>query len=103
MLPRDMARAIRSNLADAKGGILAFLPGEAEIRRTEEALLGSPLPDDVRVMPLYGAMALADQDAVIRPAGDGRRKIVLAGSQRKVAPSGVGSAFQFSSPSWQLA
>jgi HrpA-like RNA helicase len=29
-------------------------------------------------MPLYGAMALADQDAVIRPAGENLRKIVLA-------------------------
>lgn len=77
-LPRDMARAIRSNLTAAKGGILAFLPGEADIRRTEEALRESSLPPDVIVMPLYGAMALADQDAVIRPAGDGKRKIVLA-------------------------
>src|SRR5262245_60932308 len=55
MLPRDMARAIRSSLAEARGGILAFLPGEAEIRRTEEALRSSALPDDVAVMPLYGA------------------------------------------------
>ncbi|WP_119275145.1 ATP-dependent helicase HrpB [Taklimakanibacter deserti] len=78
MLARDMARAIRGSLAETKGGILAFLPGEAEIRRTEEALRSSALPDDVAVMPLYGAMALADQDAVIRPAGEGRRKIVLA-------------------------
>jgi ATP-dependent helicase HrpB len=77
-LPRDMARAIRSNLTAAKGSILAFLPGEAEIRRTEEALRESSLPVDVRVMPLYGAMALADQDAVIRPTSDGQRKIVLA-------------------------
>lgn len=77
-LARDMARAIRSNLGEAKGGILAFLPGEAEIRRTEDALKESKLPDDVSVMPLYGAMALADQDAVIRPAKQGRRKIVLA-------------------------
>jgi ATP-dependent helicase HrpB len=77
-LPRDMARAIRSHLGAAKGGILAFLPGEAEIRRTEEALRESSLPDDVAVMPLYGAMALADQDAVLRPASAGRRKIVLA-------------------------
>lgn len=77
-LARDMARAIRSNLAESKGGILAFLPGEAEIRRTEDALRETPLPEGVTVMPLYGAMALADQDAVIRPLSEGRRKIVLA-------------------------
>jgi ATP-dependent helicase HrpB len=78
MLARDMASAIRSSLAEARRGILAFLPGEAEIRRTEEALRATSLPPDAAVMPLYGAMALSDQDAVIRPAGEGRRKIVLA-------------------------
>ncbi|MGE3875111.1 MAG: ATP-dependent helicase HrpB [Parvibaculaceae bacterium] len=78
MLARDMARAIRGNLAQARGGILAFLPGEAEIRRTEEALRESSLPADVAIMPLYGAMPLAEQDAVIRPQGEGRRKVVLA-------------------------
>ena len=77
-LARDMARAIRSNLAESKGGILAFLPGEAEIRRTEEALRDSSLPADVKIMPLYGAMALADQDAVLKPLTDGMRKVVLA-------------------------
>jgi ATP-dependent helicase HrpB len=78
MLARDMVRAIRGNLAEARGGILAFLPGEAEIRRTEEALSETPLPADVKVMPLYGAMALADQDAVLKPATEGTRKVVLA-------------------------
>ncbi|MGE0007185.1 MAG: ATP-dependent helicase HrpB [Parvibaculaceae bacterium] len=77
-LARDMARAIRNSLDEARGGILAFLPGEAEIRRSEEALRASPLPADVAVMPLHGAMTPADQDAVIRPAAGGRRKIVLA-------------------------
>jgi ATP-dependent helicase HrpB len=78
MLARNMVRAIRGNLAEARGGILAFLPGEAEIRRTEEALRETPLPADVKVMPLYGAMALADQDAVLKPATEGTRKVVLA-------------------------
>ena len=77
-LARNMVRAIRGNLAEARGGILAFLPGEAEIRRTEEALSETPLPADVEVMPLYGAMALADQDAVLKPASEGTRKVVLA-------------------------
>lgn len=77
-LARDMARAIRGNLGDARGGILAFLPGEAEIRRTEDALNETPLPANARVMPLYGAMALADQDQVLKPETDGTRKIVLA-------------------------
>jgi ATP-dependent helicase HrpB len=77
-LPRDMARAIRGNLAEATGGVLAFLPGEAEIRRTEAALNESALPAKARVMPLYGAMPLADQDAVLKHYTDGTRKVVLA-------------------------
>lgn len=77
-LARDMARAIRGHLGEARGGILAFLPGEAEIRRTEEALKEGPLAANARVMPLYGAMALADQDQVLKPAPAGTAKIVLA-------------------------
>ncbi len=77
-LARDMARAIRGNLSEANGGVLAFLPGEAEIRRTETALHESPLSGDAKVLPLYGAMALADQDAVLKHYSDGTRKIVLA-------------------------
>ncbi|QIG48658.1 ATP-dependent helicase HrpB [Nordella sp. HKS 07] len=77
-LARDMARAIRGHLGEAKGGILAFLPGEAEIRRTEDALKETALAANAKVMPLYGAMALADQDQVLKPAPDGTCKIVLA-------------------------
>jgi ATP-dependent helicase HrpB len=40
-LPDAMARAIRAALAKHEGDILAFLPGMAEIRRTQSALDGS--------------------------------------------------------------
>src|SRR5262245_1392280 len=43
-LPRAMARAIARQLGETRSGILAFLPGEAEIRRTEGALHESSLP-----------------------------------------------------------
>ncbi|MCA0961510.1 ATP-dependent helicase HrpB [Salipiger bermudensis] len=61
---------------ETEGGILAFLPGEGEIRRTEAKLRGR-LPGDVTVRPLFGAMAFADQRAAIRPETKGR-KLVLA-------------------------
>jgi ATP-dependent helicase HrpB len=77
-LPRATARAVRSALGDTKGGMLVFLPGESEIRRTEEALIESGLPATARIMPLYGAMPLKEQDEAIRPSADGLRKIVLA-------------------------
>jgi ATP-dependent helicase HrpB len=63
---------------ETTGGILVFLPGEGEIRRTE-ALLKSRLPDDCHLRPLFGAMDFAAQRAAIQPAQSGR-KVVLATS-----------------------
>jgi ATP-dependent helicase HrpB len=71
-LPAAMARAIRNALAEAAGDILAFLPGMAEIRRTETALEGI----EAKVLPLHGDLPPATQDLALRPA-DGRR-VVLA-------------------------
>jgi len=72
----SMADLIVQAARESKGGILAFLPGEGEIRRTEAKLRGR-LPGDVTVRPLFGAMAFADQRAAIRPERHGR-KLVLA-------------------------
>lgn len=77
-LPDQAAVAIRQVLRDETGSLLVFLPGEGEIRRTQGALSG--LPADVDVCPLYGALPPAAQDAAIRPAPPGRRKVVLATS-----------------------
>lgn len=72
-----MARAIRSAIAEQEGSVLAFLPGQREIERTVEALAGR-LPANADITPLFGAMEGGAQDAAIRPAPAGRRKIVLA-------------------------
>lgn len=70
------AALVRQALAEAEGGILVFLPGEAEIRRVATAL--TDLPPGTELRPLYGAMDFAAQRAAIAPAPDGCRKIVLA-------------------------
>ncbi len=85
-LPRPLAAGLRLEaavaglvqdaLAETQGGVLVFLPGEAEIRRTETALKGR-LPADVVIRPLFGAMDFAAQRAAIAPATEGR-KLVLA-------------------------
>ncbi|MDF1633003.1 ATP-dependent helicase HrpB [Mycoplana sp. MJR14] len=74
-----MARAIRDAHATEAGSILAFLPGQAEIRRTMERLEGR-FDDRTMLVPLYGNLTQGEQDAAIRPPANGMRKIVLATS-----------------------
>lgn len=71
-----VASAVRQALECHEGDILAFLPGEGEIRRCEELLQGASATVDVR--PLYGMLSLAQQRQAILPSADGRRRIVLA-------------------------
>jgi len=81
------ARAIEPQVADAivramradNGSLLAFLPGAAEIRRTQ-TLLAERADPSTDVVALYGALAGVEQDRAILPAPPGRRKIVLATS-----------------------
>ncbi len=75
-----VANAVFSVLAKETGGILAFLPGEGEIRRAEESLRRMRLPPDVDLRPLYGALPRDLQDAAVEPSPNGRRKVVLATS-----------------------
>jgi ATP-dependent helicase HrpB len=75
-LASDMASLIHRALDEEGGSVLAFLPGEGEIRRTEDML--RDLPGDIIVAPLYGALPPAEQDRAVNPAPAGRRKVVLA-------------------------
>ncbi|KFB11395.1 ATP-dependent helicase HrpB [Nitratireductor basaltis] len=72
-----MAQAIRGMLADEEGSILAFLPGQREIARTMERLEGR-VGANVDLVPLHGGLEGRAQDAAIKPAPEGRRKVVLA-------------------------
>jgi ATP-dependent helicase HrpB len=74
----EMAAAIRRALGESGGGLLAFLPGVAEIERTAERLEG--LPGDVDLHRLHGSLDPALQRAAIAPTPSGRRKLVLATS-----------------------
>ncbi|MBB2695976.1 UNVERIFIED_ORG: ATP-dependent helicase HrpB [Rhizobium esperanzae] len=74
-----VTRAIVEAHASETGSILAFLPGQAEITRTAERLQGRFGPETL-IAPLYGNLGQKEQDAAIRPAAAGLRKIVLATS-----------------------
>ncbi|WP_054311874.1 ATP-dependent helicase HrpB [Mesorhizobium sp. 1M-11] len=72
-----MAKAVRNALAEEPGSVLAFLPGQREIERTAAQLEGR-VGTDTDIVPLYGQLDGKAQDAAIRPAQAGRRKVVLA-------------------------
>ncbi len=57
-----------------------FLPGAAEIRRTETLLKERVDDKNVDIVALYGALDAREQDRAISPAPAGRRKVVLATS-----------------------
>ena len=76
---RDSACADSSDSDNEQGSVLAFLPGQREIERTAERLAGR-VSADTDVIALFGNMESRAQDAAIRPAPAGRRKVVLATS-----------------------
>ena len=83
-LPKDsrlenaVADTVLTALGETDGGILVFLPGEGEIRRTQSLLEGK-VGADVALCPLYGGLPFAQQRAAIAPAKSGR-KVVLSTS-----------------------
>jgi len=79
-LELQVAQVVRAALREHAGDILCFLPGAAEIRRVQRTLQESDLDRSVRVMPLYGELEGAEQDAALAPSAAGERKIVLATS-----------------------
>jgi ATP-dependent RNA helicase HrpB len=87
-LGRDPAKPVEPQVADAvlralraeTGSVLVFLPGVAEIRRTETLLRERVADPAVDVFALHGTLDFDAQDRAIAPAAAGRRKVVLATS-----------------------
>ncbi len=74
--PQAVAHAITHAHAHNNGDILAFLPGETEIRKTQTLLhnhLGT-----TQILPLYSLLPQTEQQRAIAPSLPGQRKIVLA-------------------------
>jgi ATP-dependent helicase HrpB len=79
-LERQMADAIAMALRADPGSVLAFLPGAAEIRRTQNFLSERVRDAATEIVPLFGALDAGVQDRAIAPAPKGHRKVVLATS-----------------------
>ena len=65
--------------AHSEGDILVFLPGVADLQRSARRLTDS-LTDNIDLHLLHGELPLETQDAALRPARVGRRKVILATS-----------------------
>lgn len=70
---RTVLRAMRENVS---GDVLAFLPGEADIKKAAAMLEGEL--GDTKICPLYGMLPFESQREAIMPRRDGGRKVVLS-------------------------
>jgi len=76
LVPAQVRAALATHPA---GDILVFLPGVADLQRCARRLTDA-LADTVDLHLLHGELPLATQDAALRPARAGRRKVILATS-----------------------
>jgi ATP-dependent helicase HrpB len=72
----DTARQIIPLTKKHTGDFLVFLPGQGEIKKTEE-ILKRALPEDV-IVPLFGQLSPSEQNRAILPHPSGKRKIVIS-------------------------
>ncbi|MDX5345774.1 MAG: ATP-dependent helicase HrpB, partial [Hymenobacteraceae bacterium] len=76
LVPKTVRQALAQH---PEGDVLVFLPGLGEIRKVATALENT-LPAAVNIHLLHGELSLAQQQAALRPAPAGIRKVVLATS-----------------------
>ncbi len=67
--------AVRELVAEGPGDVLAFLPGERDIRDAAEALRNDG-PEGLEIVPLYARLSAAEQHRVFHPHRT--RRVVLA-------------------------
>ena len=76
-LEQHVCAVISQEVQKTQGDVLVFLPGQGEIKRciaSAESILG-----DVDLLPLYGALPLAEQEKVLRPRqSKGKQRVIFA-------------------------
>lgn len=75
-LDMQVRRAVAHALSAHPGDVLVFLPGQREIARAAAALSAEAI--DADVLTLHGELPVEQQQRVLQPAADGRRRVVLA-------------------------
>ena len=76
LVPAQVRAALNTH---SEGDVLVFLPGVADLQRSTRKLEAS-LADNIDLHLLHGELPLEAQDAALRPAKAGRRKVILATS-----------------------
>lgn len=77
-MPEMVSQIVIQASKENEGDILAFLPGQGEIKKTEAIL--RPKLREFSIHPLYGQLSPVAQHQAIMPRKDGKRKVVLATS-----------------------
>ncbi|MCC6778287.1 MAG: ATP-dependent helicase HrpB, partial [Hyphomicrobiales bacterium] len=72
------ATAVGRALTENTGSLLAFLPGQGEIRRAGDRLRESVRDATIDIIELHGGLEAKTQREAIRPPLPGRRKVLLA-------------------------
>ncbi len=75
LVPAQVRAALNTH---PEGDILVFLPGVGDLRRSARKL--ESLAEHIDLHLLHGELPLETQDATLRPAKAGRRKVILATS-----------------------
>jgi ATP-dependent RNA helicase HrpB len=80
-LPTFVSKLITDVIKDDEGNLLVFLPGIAEIKKTQMLIsetLKKTNNSDVFISALYGNLSKEEQDRAIKAPPKGKRKIVLS-------------------------
>lgn len=75
-LSQSVTSAISYALDNFEGDVLTFLPGVGDIKAVEREL--KSITHTAKVLPLYGDLAIEQQDKILAPKQNSQRRVVLA-------------------------
>ena len=76
ILPEMVCQVVKKAIKSQDGDVLVFLPGQSEIKKSQELLRRSLI--NFKIVPLYGQLSPSKQFAAIMPDSGGKRKVILA-------------------------
>ena len=78
-LAKQVVSALNSVLdGDSIGDVLIFLPGQAEINKSIAAVKDALAGANLLLLPLYGALSLAQQERALSPDSNGGRRVIFS-------------------------